>query len=213
MLAVFPMQRGPGVGFLGADHTVYLSLVNRLSPTPVRQDATCHSAEIGQDLRESLSGPRIRRSGWTRLTLQRNGYRHCSAAVRAGGLIPLRFAHFGNWFESFAAPDWQDLSRSPPRRATRIDPAPHSEIAERHGRHVHDRNAPAKPSNRRSRSTKKSMTASWKEPEPYPLFNAAFMRATASSDGSPASRHSLTLAEKPLAAQFWVVRDVIAQLF
>jgi hypothetical protein len=128
------------------------------------------------------------------------------AGIRAGGMIPLAFNHFGNWHTDVAGTDFAAYLAARPgalrstlkRRGDRLaaDGAALRVVtggAELPGaiagyQSVYER--------------------SWKDEEPYPAFNPALMRACA-ADGSL----RLGLLERGgtvLAAQFWVVRDGVA---
>jgi hypothetical protein len=128
------------------------------------------------------------------------------AGVRAAGLMPLRFAHFGNWHTSVAGLDWDAYLAARPGalRAT----------LHRRGARLHAAGATF----RVVRESEKLPDAigfyervygrSWKGAEPFPAFNPALMRACA-ADGT-LRLGLLALAGEPVAAQFWVVRDATA---
>jgi hypothetical protein len=127
--------------------------------------------------------------------------------VKAGGLYPLRFDHFGNWHANVAGVDWNSYLAGRPgalreairRRSKRLMGTMGASFSICHG------GAGLEPA---IAAYEKIYAASWKEPEPFALFNAAFMRDCA-ADGS-LRLGLLSLDGKPLAAQFWVVRDRVA---
>ena len=127
--------------------------------------------------------------------------------ARAGGMVPLRFDHFGNWHEATAGLDWRGYLAKRPgalretvRRRLRdaerdaslgieVLVAPDAvaagigEYAAVYGR-------------------------SWKEPEPFPRFNAELMRQAA---GAGALRLGvLRQAGQAIAVQLWVVLGGVA---
>jgi hypothetical protein len=124
------------------------------------------------------------------------------AGLRAGGLVPLRFDHFGNWHTVLPAGGW------PAYLATR--PGALRETIRRRGNKLRASGASfsvlrAGPGLAEAiRAYQQIYARSWKTPEPFPLFNPAFMRACA-ADGT-LRLGLLTRGETPLAAQFWVVR-------
>ena len=130
-------------------------------------------------------------------------------AARGVGLLPLRFAHFGNWYEAVGAYDWprylagrpgalretirrrlRDADRSADAALTVIDtPAGLAEAIAAYET-VYDR--------------------SWKVSEPFPRFNTTLMRALAPSG---ALRLGVWRIDgQPAAAQFWVVEQGRANL-
>ena len=124
------------------------------------------------------------------------------AGLRAAGLRVLRFDHFGNWYEDVAGLDWAAYLASRDgatrttirRRAAQVarDPAIRIELF------------------RTPEQAEAGIAAfedvyarSWKQPEPYPQFNAALMRMAA-------RQGMLRLVvmwrqAQPIAVQYWVV--------
>ena len=124
------------------------------------------------------------------------------AGARAGGLVPLRFDHFGNWREELAGRDWAAYLASRPGalretirrrlRAAERDPALsfacHA-TPEEVGGGIAEYEA--------------VYARSWKEPEPFPRFNAVLMREAASAG---ALRLGVLRREgAAIATQLWVV--------
>ncbi len=197
VLALFPMQRGPGTAF-SALTTPYTCLWQPLFATAAPDELV----QIGKNFAKACGGlPMVRLDAvdadapWLPLVLK---------GIRAGGLHPLRFDHFGNWHEDVQGVRWQDyLARRP--GALR-------EAIRRRGKTLMDKMGAAfsitsggdglEPA---IATYEKIYEKSWKEPEPFALFNAAFMREAA-RDGS-LRLGLLSLQDHPLAAQFWVVRD------
>jgi len=125
------------------------------------------------------------------------------AGIRAGGLVPLRFAHFGNWHICVAGLKWEAYLAARPGalRAT----------LRRRGARLHDAGAALRVVTG-VEGLPEAMAAydwvyqrSWKGAEPYPDFNPALMRACA-ADGT-LRLGLLEQGGETLAAQFWVVRD------
>jgi hypothetical protein len=126
--------------------------------------------------------------------------------ARATAVVPLRFDHFGNWHEDVTGLDW-------PRYLARR-PGALREVIRRRLRDA-DRNA-ALAFSLVSGTTEVAAgiaayeavyARSWKEPEPFPDFNAELMRQTA---GGALRLGLLHLGGVPIAAQMWVVQDGVA---
>ena len=129
------------------------------------------------------------------------------AGARAGGLVPLHFDHFGNWREELAGRDWGAYLASRPGalretirrrlRAAERDPALsfacHATPAE-----VADGIA----------EYEAVYARSWKEPEPFPRFNAVLMQQAAATGALRLG--VLRRAGVPIATQLWVVHAGIA---
>jgi CelD/BcsL family acetyltransferase involved in cellulose biosynthesis len=124
--------------------------------------------------------------------------------VRQAGLRALRFDHFGNWHEDVSGLGWPAYLHARPgalretirRRLRRAEAVPGARFALLTQPADMDQAAEAFESVYRR---------SWKEPEPYPAFNVALMRATARSG---ALRFGLwSIGHEPVAVQLWVVMD------
>ena len=125
--------------------------------------------------------------------------------ARQAGLRTLRFDHFGNWHEDVATLDWSAYLRGRPgalretirRRLRRAETTAGGAI-----RPVH------RTPNRWTRRWKRSKSVyrrSWKDAEPFPIFNAALIRATAALGLLRLGVWSI--GRDPVAVQFWVVKD------
>jgi hypothetical protein len=194
-VAVFPMR--DGAGGLGSLTTPYSCLWHPLFAPDLDSDTL-------RGLGETF-GRFCRRRGVTRLEAidaDAPWVAPLLAGVRSAGLIPLWFAHFGNWFCPTLGLDWSAYLRQRPgrlretvRRRTRRLMA-EAEFALIDG--VRDLDA--------ALADYASVYArSWKAPEPFPAFNPALMRACA---GEGTLRLGLLRrAGTPIAAQFWIVRD------
>ncbi len=127
--------------------------------------------------------------------------------LRAGGLLPLRFAHFGNWHGPAAG--WPDYlaSRAGALRET---------IRRRGGKIKRDpafRFALVKGGAELAAAIAAFETVygqSWKQAEPYPAFNAAMMRLCA--ELGVLRLAMLWHTETPVAVQYWVVIGGCAQI-
>jgi hypothetical protein len=195
-IAVLPMLRWPGA-------TAALT-------TPY----TCRWAPLTAP---SADGPSLRlvghalgswclRTATTRLDaldLDDSRWRPLCAGIRAAGLVPLRFAHFGNWHSSVAGLDWNAYLAARPGalRATLHRRGARLQAAGATCRVVTD----TKELPDAIDSYERVYERSWKGPEPFPAFNPALMRACA-ADGT-LRLGLLQLAGETVAAQFWVVRD------
>ena len=130
---------------------------------------------------------------------------HLPALMRGAadaGLAVRRFDHFGNWHEDVAGLDWNGYLAHRPgalretvrRRLRRAERLPEAEFTLTDGTEGLDAAIAA---------FEAVYAKSWKEPEPFPRFNAALMRTAA---GRGILRLGLwSLAGQPIAAQFWIV--------
>ena len=129
------------------------------------------------------------------------------AGARAAGLVALRFDHFGNWHEPTAGCDWRGYLAARPgalretvrRRLRDAERDPSlgfqvlAEPAEVEGGIAEYEAVYAR---------------SWKEPEPFPRFNAELMRQAA-RDGM-LRLGVLRRAGQAIAVQLWIVHDGVA---
>jgi hypothetical protein len=126
------------------------------------------------------------------------------AGARAGGRVPLRFDHFGNWREALAGRDWTEYLAARPGalretvrrrlRAAERDPALSFALV-----------ADAASAEQGIAEYEAVYARSWKEPEPFPRFNAVLMRHAAQED-----RLRLGLLRRDgaaIAVQLWIVHD------
>jgi len=198
ILAVFPMQRGPG-NVLGSLTPPYTSLWE-----PLLSEAA-YSRGILLGLGRSF-GEICRRHGTVRLEAMDATspiLPPLIAGFRAGGMLPLRFDHFGNWHQRLENTWPNYLASRPPelretiRRRTkrlRADPGARITLVDRPthlDQAIADYDA--------------IYAASWKEAEPFKNFVAAYIREAA---GEKTLRlFLLHLNEVPIAAQVWIVQD------
>jgi hypothetical protein len=121
---------------------------------------------------------------------------------KLAGLAVAHFDHFGNWHEDVAGLDWTEwLARRPgalretirrrTRRADRLADA-RFELFDNHNGIAEGVSA-----------FETVYARSWKDPEPYPAFNPAQIRAAASL--GVARVGVWWIGETPAAAQFWIV--------
>ncbi len=123
-----------------------------------------------------------------------------TAGLRQAGLRVQGFDHFGNWHEPVAGRSWAAYLSGRPgalretvrRKLKRCEQEARFELfAAPHGLQ------------RGIDAFEAVYGASWKEPEPFPRFNAALMRSLA---GQGALRLGVLWAgERPAAVQFWAV--------
>lgn len=126
---------------------------------------------------------------------------------RAGGMLPLRFLHFGNWYLPVAGLGWADYLAARPgdlrstirRRLARAerDPAIGFELI-RGGAALEGGIA----------AYEAVYARSWKEAEPFPRFAATLMHEAAAA--GVLRLGVLREATTPVAAQFWLVAGGIA---
>lgn len=133
-----------------------------------------------------------------------DGLDDLQAGVRQAGLRVLRFEHFGNWYEDVAGLDWAAyLHRRPGalretirRRLRRAEKLPEARFELFTQPDQLDRAAEAFESVYRR---------SWKQPEPFPTFNVALMRAMA--DAGQLRFGLWSIGAEPVAVQIWAVKD------
>ena len=129
------------------------------------------------------------------------------AGFRAGGMLPLRFDHFGNWHCDVAGQDWDAYLAARPgalrntirRRLAQAARDPTLGFAI-----VRGGAAPAAG----IAAYDAVYTQSWKAPEPFPRFPATLMRAAAAA--GTLRLGLLRASGAPVAAQLWVVADGVA---
>lgn len=126
------------------------------------------------------------------------------AGAHQAGLRVLRFDHFGNWFEDVSGLDWSAYLFSRPgalretirRRLRRAEMLPDARF---------DLLTQPTQMDRAAEAFESVYRRSWKEAEPYPTFNVAFMRTMASAG---LLRFGVwTIGAEPVAVQIWVVKD------
>ncbi len=145
--------------------------------------------------------------GWTttRLDAVPDGWpalAACLDGARQVGLPVVRFAHFGNWHEDVRGLDWSGyLARRPGALRETI-----RRKLRRGERHADASFALiTKPPDLEPgiEAFEQVYARSWKEPEPFPRFNAALMRETAAAG---LLRLGIwRIGGTPVAAQFWIV--------
>jgi CelD/BcsL family acetyltransferase involved in cellulose biosynthesis len=122
------------------------------------------------------------------------------AGLGRAGLRVQRFENFGNWHEPVAGQSWAAYLAARPgplretirRKLKRCEREARLELFR------------AGPDLERGIAAFEAVYArSWKEPEPFPLFNAALMRAAAEQGWLRLG--VLWAGDRPAAAQFWVV--------
>ncbi|HBK05537.1 MAG TPA: GNAT family N-acetyltransferase [Acetobacteraceae bacterium] len=131
-----------------------------------------------------------------------DGLTALEAGTRQAGLVPLRFDHFGNWHEDVTGLDWSAyLSRRPGalretirRRLRRAEKLPDARF---------DLFTEPAQIEQAADAFESVYRRSWKEPEPFPTFNVALMRATAATGQLRLGVWSI--GSESVAVQFWVV--------
>jgi CelD/BcsL family acetyltransferase involved in cellulose biosynthesis len=173
------------------------------SYTPLLAAGLDHAARIGA--MAAFAGFCRRGGAVTRLDAlpeEWDGLPDLVAGARKAGLRVLRFEHFGNWHEAVRGLDWPAylLSRTGAlretirRRLKRADKLPDAQFTLLIRAEEMDSAAQA---------FEGVYRRSWKQPEPYPTFNVALMRAMAVAG---ALRFGLwSLGGQPVAVQIWVV--------
>ena len=125
------------------------------------------------------------------------------AGARQAGLHPLRFDHFGNWYEDVGGLDWatyllrrsgalRETIRRRLRRAEKLTEARFDLFTQ-----------PAE-MDRAAKAFESVYQRSWKDAEPFPAFNGALMRAMANCGQLRFGVWSI--GAEPVAVQMWVVQ-------
>ncbi len=126
------------------------------------------------------------------------------AGSRQAGLVPLRFDHFGNWYERTEGHDWAAylarrsgaLRETVRRRLRRAEKLPGARF---------DLFTRTEDVDKAVEAFEAVYHRSWKDTEPYPTFNAALIRATAALGQLRLGVWSI--GSEPVAVQFWVIRN------
>jgi CelD/BcsL family acetyltransferase involved in cellulose biosynthesis len=122
--------------------------------------------------------------------------------AREAGLVPLRFDHFGNWYENVAGLSWSAyLLRRP--GALRETIRRRLRRAEKLAGARFDLLTRADQMNQAAEAFESVYRRSWKNAEPYPDFNVALMLAVAERGWLRLGVWSV--GTEPVAVQFWVV--------
>jgi len=197
-LALFPMRRTVS-GALESLTTPYSCLYTPLlTPGMTTDESRVVFAAFGMFCRSSAV---------TRLDAIPDawpGLEALTAGARAAGLAVRPFQHFGNWHEDISGRDWTGYLAGRPG-AARETVRRRLRRAERQANagFVIHRDAPDIESG--IAAFESVYARSWKEPEPFPDFNASLMRATAQA--GIARLGIWSLGGQPVAAQFWIVED------
>jgi hypothetical protein len=191
--ALFPMLMDPEGGGFRALTTPYTCLYEPL----IALEATDHWAVFAAFARYCRSFPTTRLDAL-------DGSFHADIALggKQAGLAVARFDHFGNWYENVAGLDWDSwLERRPgalretirrrSRRADRLAGATFRMFGE-----LADLDSGIA-------AFETVYARSWKEPEPYPSFNPAQIRAAAVL--GIARLGTWWIGDTPAAVQFWIV--------
>jgi CelD/BcsL family acetyltransferase involved in cellulose biosynthesis len=191
--ALFPMLLDPASGGFRALTTPYTSLYEPL----IAAEGADRAAIWTTFARFCRSFPTTRLDA-----LDPAAAPEIAAAGRRAGLAVARFDHFGNWHEDVTGLNWaawlagrpgalRETIRRRTRRAERLSGARFALFDA-----TNDLEAGIT-------AFETVYARSWKEPEPYPLFNPAQIRAAASLGLARLGVWSID--EVPAAAQFWIV--------
>jgi len=127
--------------------------------------------------------------------------------LRRAGLVVLRFAHFGNWHENVAGLDFAAyVAARPGALRTTIRRKAHRAETVRSFALI----AGGAALEEGIAEYEAAYARSWKEPEPFPSFNPALMRASA--EAGLLRLGVLRLSGRVAAVQFWVVSGSRAML-
>ncbi|MCC6718363.1 MAG: GNAT family N-acetyltransferase [Acetobacteraceae bacterium] len=129
------------------------------------------------------------------------------AGTRQAGLVPLRFAHFANWHEDTAGRDWRGYLAARPG-ALRETVRRRLRDAERDASLTFAVITAAGELPAAIAEYESVYASSWKEPEPFPDFNAALMHQAAAEGWLRLG--VLRRAGQAIAVQLWIVRHGVA---
>lgn len=195
-MALFPLQRHPD-GTLQSLTTPYSCLYQPLVAADADADALIR---IGRSF-----GSFCRRHAsiqFEALDPEWPGLTPLLRGLRLSGMVVLRFDHFGNWHESVAGHSWSGyleerdgaLRETVRRKLAR---------ASRDNRIGFDLMTGGDGLEAGIAAFEAIYASSWKEPEPFPRFNADFMRMAAAM--GILRLGVLHRDGQPIAAQYWVV--------
>jgi Acetyltransferase (GNAT) domain len=166
---------------------------------------TCVYTPIVTEFAAEAFGRACRGAGVCRIDsipVEWDGLASCLAGVRRGGLVPLRFDHFGNWSQDVSDTSWRDYLAGRPgalRETVRRRLRQAEKLA---GASFEILRAPSD-MDRATGIYEDVYGRSWKEAEPFPSFNVALMRAMA---GLGALRLGVwSINAIPVAVQMWIV--------
>lgn len=192
-LALFPMMAGPG-RLWGSLTTPYTCLYQPL----LRQDATASALtlrEIGTYCRQ---WPLTR---FEALDPEWPGIAMLQRSLSSAGLIGRTFAHFGNWYERVDTRSWETYLQSRPG-ALRETIRRRTKAANRAGTRIQIAREGSALTDA-LRAYEAVYCLSWKQPEPYPEFNNALVKALAQTG---MLRIGVMWSDNvPIAAQYWSV--------
>jgi hypothetical protein len=190
---LFPMLHDPASGEFGALTTPYSCVYEPL----IAPDLAGRAGIFAAFARYCRSFPTTRLDA-----LDPAVATEFAAGATAAGLVAARFDHFGNWYEDISGLTWSGwLARRPGalretiRRRTRRA----EQLQGAHFRLFDHQNDLACGID----AFETVYARSWKQPEPYPSFNPAQIRAAGSLG---AARVGVWwIGATPAAAQFWIV--------
>jgi CelD/BcsL family acetyltransferase involved in cellulose biosynthesis len=196
LVAVVPMLRaGSQKSSLTTPYTcVYRPLIDAGLDTSIRTAAmaafACYCRSAGVVRLDALPAE------W-------DGLAELEIGARRAGLVPLRFDHFGNWYENVAGLSWSAyLLRRP--GALRETVRRRLRRAEKLTGARFDLFTRPDQMDQAAEAFESVYRRSWKDAEPYPEFNVALMRAMAEPGWLRLGVWSI--GTEPVAVQFWVVK-------
>jgi CelD/BcsL family acetyltransferase involved in cellulose biosynthesis len=138
------------------------------------------------------------------LPVEWDGLADLEEGARQAGLAALRFDHFGNWYEEVGGVAWSAYLHARPgalretirRRLLRAEKLAVARF---------DLFTRTDQMDQAAEAFESVYRRSWKEPEPFPTFNGALMRAMAASGWLRFGVWSI--GADPVAVQFWAVKD------
>lgn len=194
-LALVPMLAGPGRAW-GSLTTPYTCIYQPL----FRADATVADQTIRELGRYCRQWPLTR---FDALDPQSPGAGLLRRSLASAGLVNRSFSHFGNWHEPIGAGGWEAYLQARPG-ALRETIRRRSRAASRLGARVEIARAESELTVALD-AYEAVYRRSWKQPEPFPAFNAALVSALA---GTGVLRIGVMWSgDTPIAAQYWSVVD------
>lgn len=206
-LALVPLLRLPGTGAWQSLTTPYTCLYGIQGAPGLDEDGW---RSVGRALASLL-----RQRGPARLEAldpEAPGFAAFLRGLRAGGVLALPYAHFGNWHEPVAGLGWQGYLASRPgalRETIRRRLRAAERADERSGGAIRMTVAREPAEVPAALAAYEAVYArSWKVPEPYPRFNAVLLPRLAAAGWLRLA--VLWRGDEPIAAQYWTVCQGVA---
>jgi hypothetical protein len=202
-LSVLPLWAGPGRQLAGLANPYSVVYAPLLAPDLSDGDLVT----IGRGFARMLRGAGVVRLD--ALDADAPWLAGLLAGLRAGGLVALRFDHFGNWWEPAGGRGWTEYLADRPGRQ-RETVRRRLARAGRDASIVIERITGGAALEDGIAAYLAVYARSWKSPEPFAGFNPAVMRAAAAA--GRLRLWVLRQAGQPVAAQYWVLAEAGAMV-